>query len=37
MKPDIHISLAPEAVESDSKMPPQRGRVSLKKLFHARL
>ncbi|XP_047168580.1 CDT1-like protein a, chloroplastic [Vigna umbellata] len=38
MKPDIHISLAPEAVESDSKMPPdQRGIVSLKKLFHARL
>ncbi|BAT77549.1 hypothetical protein VIGAN_02013400 [Vigna angularis var. angularis] len=37
MKQDIHISLAPEAVESDVKMPPQRGRVSLKKLFHARL
>ncbi|CAJ1973007.1 unnamed protein product [Sphenostylis stenocarpa] len=37
MKPDIHISLNPEAVESDAKVPPQRGRVSLKKLFHARL
>ncbi|KAL2992161.1 hypothetical protein AAZX31_10G034000 [Glycine max] len=38
MKPDIHISLDPDAVEADdAKLPPQRGRVSLKKVFRARL
>jgi len=37
MKPDIHISLNPEALESDAKEHPQRRRVSLKKLFQARL
>ncbi|KAK7355909.1 hypothetical protein VNO80_15173 [Phaseolus coccineus] len=37
MKPDIHISLNPEAVESDGKVHPQRRRVSLKKMFQARL
>ncbi|KAK7393419.1 hypothetical protein VNO78_21975 [Psophocarpus tetragonolobus] len=37
MKPDIHISLNPGAVDVDVDLPPQRGRVSLKKLFRARL
>jgi len=37
MKPDIHISLNPEGVESDVKGHPQRRRVSLKKLFQSRL
>lgn len=38
MKPDIHISLDPDAVEADAaKLPPQGGRVSLKKVFRARL
>jgi len=37
MKPDIHISLNPEALESYAKEHPQRRRVSLKKLFQARL
>ncbi|XP_014511088.1 CDT1-like protein a, chloroplastic [Vigna radiata var. radiata] len=37
MKPDIHISLNPEAVESDAKGHPQRRRVSLKKLFQSRV
>lgn len=38
MKPDIHISLNPEAVEAvESDTRVQRRRVSLKKLFQARL
>jgi len=37
MKPDIHVSLNPEVLESDAKEHPQHRRVSLKKSFQALL
>ncbi|XP_027366159.1 CDT1-like protein b [Abrus precatorius] len=37
MKPDLHVTINPDAVESDAKALPQCGSVSLRKLFRTRL
>ncbi|KAK7303747.1 hypothetical protein RJT34_14661 [Clitoria ternatea] len=37
MKPDLHISINPEAVESDTKLLTQHGSMPLRKLFRTRL
>ncbi|KAJ1417498.1 Winged helix DNA-binding domain superfamily [Sesbania bispinosa] len=37
MKPDLHVTINLDAVESDAKLLPERGTGSLRKLFRTRL
>jgi chromatin licensing and DNA replication factor 1 len=37
MKPDLHVTLNPDAVEFDDKLKSESGNMSLRKLFRERL
>lgn len=37
MKPDLHVTINPDAVEVDAKLPSESETMSLRKFFRARL